>query len=115
MKKFGNTLTHEWKFDLPWEMARLRDWFYMVNHGYIYPTVFLHVRVLGLRSLWTYESLPTENELISQPASADALDDICVLLDAPNWEYPGQVVRDVAKAIGMDLEVMAKKLKDAKQ
>ena len=49
------------------------------------------------------------------PASADALDDICILLDAPNWEYPGQVVRDVAIAIGMSVEEMAQKLKSAKE
>lgn len=43
---------HEWKWDWPWEMVSLRDWFYMVNQGYIYPIYFLHVRFFGLRSLW---------------------------------------------------------------
>ena len=33
--------------------------------------------------------------------SANALDDICKVVGAPDWEYPGQVVRDVAKAIGL--------------
>jgi hypothetical protein len=46
-----------------------------------------------------------------QPPSADALDDICHLIDAPAWEYPGQVVRDVAQAIGMTPEEMREKLK----
>jgi hypothetical protein len=44
---------HEWKFDLPWHMVSLKDWFYMVNVGY-FGGVFLHVRVLGIRSLWTF-------------------------------------------------------------
>lgn len=57
--------THEWTFDLPWHMVDIRDWFYMVNVGYIYPTVFLHVRVFGVRSLWTF-TLPT-------PTAADFL------------------------------------------
>lgn len=43
---------HEWKWDLPWHMVNFRDWVYMVNTGYIQPFYFLHVRVLGLRSLW---------------------------------------------------------------
>lgn len=46
---------HAWMFDLPWHMADLRQWFYMVNTGYIYPVYFLHVRILGIRSLWTVE------------------------------------------------------------
>ena len=46
--------THAWIFDWPWEMVKLRDWFYMVNVGYIESTVFLHVRFFGIRSLWTY-------------------------------------------------------------
>ena len=54
MKKI-DYFTHEWKFDLPWHMVKLRDWFYMVNVGYIESTVFLHVRILGIRSLWTFE------------------------------------------------------------
>lgn len=47
--------THEWTFDLPWHMVDLKDWFYMVNTGFIPPTYFLHVRILGLRSLWKIE------------------------------------------------------------
>lgn len=46
---------HEWKFDLPWHMVNLRDWFFMVNVGAIEPTIFLHVRVFGIRSLWTFD------------------------------------------------------------
>jgi len=46
--------THEWVFDLPWHMVDLKDWFYMVNVGNIGANVFLHVRVLGLRSIWTF-------------------------------------------------------------
>jgi hypothetical protein len=45
-----------------------------------------------------------------QSPSADALDDICALVGAPAWDYPGQVVRDVAKAIGMDMDTMRAKL-----
>jgi len=45
-------------------------------------------------------------------ASEEALDDIALLLDAPEWEYPGQIVRDVAKAIGMSYEAMAEKLRE---
>lgn len=44
---------HEWKYDLPWHMVNLKDWFYMVNVGH-FGGVFLHVRVLGIRSLWTF-------------------------------------------------------------
>jgi len=44
---------HEWKFDLPWHMVSLKDWFYMVNVGH-FGDVFLHVRILGIRSLWTF-------------------------------------------------------------
>jgi len=57
MKKIDN-FTHEWMFDLPWHMADLKKWFYMVNVGYIEPTVFLHVRILGVRSLWTFPHNP---------------------------------------------------------
>lgn len=54
MKKIDN-FTHEWIFDLPWHMVNIKDWFYMINVGYIEPTTFLHVRVLGMRSLWTFQ------------------------------------------------------------
>jgi len=57
MKKIDN-FTHEWMFDLPWHMVDLKNWFYMVNVGYIEPTVFLHVRILGVRSLWTFPHNP---------------------------------------------------------
>jgi hypothetical protein len=56
-KVFGN-FTHEWKLDLPWHMVDLRDWFYMVNVGFIEPVIFLHVRVFGIRSLWEYRTSP---------------------------------------------------------
>jgi hypothetical protein len=56
IKKFGD-FTHQWELDLPWHMVDLRDWFYMVNVGFIEPIVFLHVRVCGIRSLWCYHGL----------------------------------------------------------
>lgn len=54
-KKVFANFSHEWKFDLPWHMVDLKDWFYMVNVGLIPPVWFLHVRVCGIRSLWEYE------------------------------------------------------------
>ena len=54
MKKTIYDYTHEWLFDLPWHMVDLKDWFYMVNVGRIGLIVFLHVRILGVRSLWTF-------------------------------------------------------------
>ena len=54
---FGN-FTHKWELDLPWHMVELRDWFYMVNVGFIEPVIFLHVRVCGIRSLWEYRIEP---------------------------------------------------------
>jgi len=56
-KVFGN-FTHKWELDLPWHMVDLRDWFYMVNVGFIEPVIFLHVRVFGIRSLWEYRASP---------------------------------------------------------
>lgn len=53
---------HEWICDWPWETAHLKDWFYMVSSGGLYMAgnmfpmtepLFLHVRVFGLRSVWT--------------------------------------------------------------
>lgn len=66
-EKVGNVINfdeykHEWKFDSPWHMVNLKDWFYMVNVGH-FGDVFLHVRILGVRSLWTFpdtESRPTK-------------------------------------------------------
>lgn len=57
-EKVGNVINfdeykHEWKFDLPWHMVNLKDWFYMVNVGH-FGDVFLHVRIFGVRSLWTF-------------------------------------------------------------
>jgi len=52
---------HHWKFDWPWEMVDIKDWFYMVNDGYMAPVHFLHVRILGVRSLWTVH--PVEDTL----------------------------------------------------
>jgi hypothetical protein len=52
MRNF-NEYKHEWKFDLPWHMVSLKDWFYMVNVGH-FGDVFLHVRIFGIRSLWTF-------------------------------------------------------------
>ena len=40
-----------------------------------------------------------ENYNNREPASVKALDDIVKLLNAPPWDYPGQVVRDVEKAL----------------
>jgi len=51
----GHKWVHQWKFDLPWHMGHLKDWFYMVNVGHFAGTVFLHVRILGVRSLWEVE------------------------------------------------------------
>ena len=48
---------HEWRYDFPWHMVNLRDWFYMVNVGDV-GVVFLHVRILGIRSLWTILDFP---------------------------------------------------------
>ena len=61
-KVFGN-FAHYWVFDLPWHMGYLRDWFYMVNVGFIEPVVFLHVRVCGIRSLWEYRIVPNPPRL----------------------------------------------------
>jgi len=49
---------HEWKWDWIWEMVFWTDWFYMVNYGYLWEdgedgiVYYLHVRILGIRSLW---------------------------------------------------------------
>lgn len=48
-------IKHAWIFDLPWDMVNIKDWFYMVNSGYINHVHFLHVRVFGIRSLWMIE------------------------------------------------------------
>lgn len=64
MKTIKDNFTHEWTFDLPWHMVDLKDWFYMVDVGYIEPTVFLHVRVLGVRSLWTLRMLATSERIM---------------------------------------------------
>jgi len=50
--------------------------------------------------------------MVDGSAASNALDDICRLLDVPDWEYPGQVVRDVARAVGMSLDDMAAKLRN---
>lgn len=67
MLKIGiDNFTHEWMFDLPWHMVDLRKWFYMVNVGYIGGSAFLHVRVLGVRSLWTFPyftSFPVKSDM----------------------------------------------------
>lgn len=55
-------IKHEWIWDWPWELVDLKDWFYMVNVGYISPIIFLHVRILGLRSLW---KIPTITKITS--------------------------------------------------
>lgn len=62
-------------------------------------------------------ALRAENELLtaeiknSEIASEQALTDICKVIGAPEWEYPGQVVRDVAVSLGMPSAIMAEKLK----
>jgi hypothetical protein len=53
-----NMFTHEWKWDWPWEMVDLRDWFYMVNTGFLENYWYLHVRVFGLRSMWRVAGRP---------------------------------------------------------
>lgn len=60
--KIFRVYKHEWKFDLPWHMANLKDWFYKVNVGH-FGDVFLHVRVLGIRSLWTF---PDPNNVVTR-------------------------------------------------
>jgi hypothetical protein len=60
------------------------------------------------RSVSNYLTLRLQE--MRSDAIQDALDDICALLDAPDWEYPGQVVRDVARALGISPDNMAKKL-----
>lgn len=54
---------HEWIWDWPWHMAKghYRQWFFMVNHAVFMGTLFLHVRVLGLRSLWTVNLMPPDD------------------------------------------------------
>ena len=56
--KLKGNPSHRWYFDYPWEMVALRDWFYMVNAGFLGHQVFLHVRVLVIRSRWVYDTLP---------------------------------------------------------
>ena len=66
--KLKGNPSHKWFFDLPWHMVELRDWFYMVNAGFLGGQVFLHVRVLGIRSRWVYEALPDRAaELLRAP------------------------------------------------
>jgi hypothetical protein len=48
-------------------------------------------------------------------AMKQALDDICKLIEVPDWEYPGQVVRDVASRLDMTLDEMGKKLLATRQ
>ena len=52
INKFNHIFLHQWKFDLPWHLVELKDWFCMVDIGYIKPHIYLHVRILGVRSLW---------------------------------------------------------------
>ena len=47
---------HEWHWDWPWHMVDLRDWFYMVSSGEFGGT-YLHVRVMGMRSVWIISPL----------------------------------------------------------
>ncbi len=55
-RRNGNSMRllvqHDWKLDFPWQMVDMKDWFYMVNSGYILPVLYLHVRILGVRSVW---------------------------------------------------------------
>lgn len=57
---------HEWTWDWPWHMFNLRDWFYMVNIGSYDGIVFLHVRVMGLRSIWTFDTNAADGAKESQ-------------------------------------------------
>lgn len=61
--------THHWVLDNPFHFVDVRDWFYMVNAGAIGGTIHLHVRVLGVRSLWTFH-------FITYSASNQEWDDI---------------------------------------
>jgi hypothetical protein len=40
-------------FDWPWDMVRLRDWFFYKNCAVYNGTMFSHFRVLGIRLLKT--------------------------------------------------------------
>lgn len=40
-------------FDLPWDMVRLRDWFYMRNCATWNGVMYSHFRILGFRRLTT--------------------------------------------------------------
>jgi len=86
MKVFGN-FSHEWKLDLPWHMVDLREWFYMVNVGFIEPVIFLHVRVFGIRSLWEYRASPNlqRSPTLREAASGDGADWIC---EKCHWTNP---------------------------
>ncbi len=63
---------HEWIWDWPWFLVDLRDWFYMVNTGYIPPFYYYHVRILGLRSLWKIRAVQIER-IIHDTKSQDTL------------------------------------------
>ena len=65
MTGYGRHLSwkHKWVFDWPWEMVNLKDWFYMVNVGSILPVIFLHVRILGVRSIWEIEEVHNEGKV----------------------------------------------------
>ena len=71
--KLKGNPSHRWYFDYPWEMVDLRDWFYMVNAGFLGSQVFLHVRFLGIRSRWVYDTLPDRaDELRNEAVDAGA-------------------------------------------
>lgn len=46
------TFEHAWYWDWPWHMARIKDWFHMINVGRINNAYYLHLRILGVRSRW---------------------------------------------------------------
>jgi hypothetical protein len=51
--------------------------------------------VLNSKTFWDNLIAAIEQEQSSDNAAMDALNDVATLCGCPDWEYPGQVVRDV--------------------
>ena len=67
-----------------------------------------HIQAFWMEGAWRVMSLAIHP---ADCAASDALGDISKLVGAPDWEYPGQVVRDVAKVLGISLEEMGEIIK----
>lgn len=80
---------HRWKWDWPWQMVRLRDWFFMVDHSTV--PVFggwhFHVRVLGLRSAWFLPAAPDGIYTVAtpEPLTIDGIE----VVPGQRWEVRG--------------------------